>query len=210
MEDCPEHGSTFTEGCKACTGIAIAKVLERDGFEESLEASSLGSPAAKELQAQGAEILNQWRGKSLGSHPLWVQFAQKAVILREGKILLVRKSLDDPHQPGKWELPGGRIQPNESPDEALGREVYEEVGLRVCPGRPLALWSWRLGSARFGETVIAVARLCEVADGEVELTHQDAGDFIDSYGWFDRDEVLKQDLILSDRAPIAEALAALD
>jgi 8-oxo-dGTP pyrophosphatase MutT (NUDIX family) len=210
MGDCPEHGSTFKQGCKDCTSIAVDEVLKRDGFEESLEGSSLGSPAAKELQAQGTEALRQWAGRHMERHPLWVEFAQKAVIQRRGKVLLVRKSRDDPYQPGKWELPGGRLMVGESPDEALIREVREETGLDIRPGRPLALWSWRLGTARHGQTVIAVARLCEVAEGEVNGENQDPTDFIDFIQWFDRDEILNQDLIPNDRGPIAEALSQLD
>ena len=91
---------------------------------------------------------------------MYVQFAQKAVIEWQGRLLLIRKGQDDPHQPGRWELPGGRLQHGESLDDALVREVREEVGLDVSPGRPLALWSWRLSNEQDAPTVIAVDRLC--------------------------------------------------
>ena len=35
------------------------------------------------------------------------RFAQKAFIVDNGKLLLVKKSKDDPYHPGEWEVPGG-------------------------------------------------------------------------------------------------------
>lgn len=36
---------------------------------------------------------------------------------------------------GEWELPGGKVEPRESEHEALRREIVEELGVRVTPGR---------------------------------------------------------------------------
>jgi 8-oxo-dGTP diphosphatase len=50
-----------------------------------------------------------------------------------GRLLLVKRG----HEPeaGRWSLPGGRVKPGESDWHALVREVHEETGLRVEPGR---------------------------------------------------------------------------
>ena len=37
------------------------------------------------------------------------QFAQKAFVVHNGALLMVRKSSGDPHNPGRWEVPGGRM-----------------------------------------------------------------------------------------------------
>lgn len=50
------------------------------------------------------------------------QTTVKGLLRKNGKILLVK----DPK--GIWELPGGRIQHNEKPEEALRRELREELG----------------------------------------------------------------------------------
>jgi 8-oxo-dGTP diphosphatase len=50
-----------------------------------------------------------------------------------GRLLLVRRG----HAPeaGRWSLPGGRVEPGESDAQAVVREVHEETGLWVEPGR---------------------------------------------------------------------------
>ena len=52
-----------------------------------------------------------------------------------GRLLLIKRG----HEPGAglWSLPGGRIEPGETDAEALIREMLEETGLTVEPGRLL-------------------------------------------------------------------------
>jgi 8-oxo-dGTP diphosphatase len=52
-----------------------------------------------------------------------------------GRLLLIKRG----HEPGAglWSLPGGRIEPGETDAEALVREMFEETGLTVEPGRLL-------------------------------------------------------------------------
>jgi ADP-ribose pyrophosphatase YjhB (NUDIX family) len=54
----------------------------------------------------------------------------------EERVLLVRERLDG----GRWTLPGGWADVNESPSQAVCREVEEESGLEVAAVRLLALW----------------------------------------------------------------------
>ena len=49
----------------------------------------------------------------------------------EGRILLLKRAADDPINPGKWDLPGGTLDPGETFDRALRREAREETGMLV-------------------------------------------------------------------------------
>ncbi len=55
------------------------------------------------------------------------------VLLKDqyGKILILKRSTDSKTNPGKWELPGGKVNQDESFDHALIREVYEETNLKI-------------------------------------------------------------------------------
>lgn len=49
----------------------------------------------------------------------------------EGRCLVLQRSRHSKGNPGKWDFPGGKVDPGESPDAALVREVREETGLDV-------------------------------------------------------------------------------
>jgi mutator protein MutT len=54
----------------------------------------------------------------------------------DGRLLLIRRG--QPPAIGTWTLPGGRVEPGETPAEAARREVAEETGLTVSVGELLA------------------------------------------------------------------------
>lgn len=114
------------------------------------------------------------------------QFAQKAFIARHGSLLLVRKSSDDPENPGLWEVPGGRMAFGEDVDDHIRREVYEEVGLDIVPGRPFYVWQWVMPNQRDPGSriqVVAVARLCLARSAEVSSANRMHDDFLDDCRW---------------------------
>jgi len=60
-----------------------------------------------------------------------------AVMERDGKILACRRRQDQDH-PGRWEFPGGKIEPGETPAAALGRELKEELGIEASVSDEIA------------------------------------------------------------------------
>ena len=59
----------------------------------------------------------------------------RAFVLKDQKLLLVKEKAD-----GLWSLPGGWVDVNESPSEAVVRETKEETGFDVSAIKLLALW----------------------------------------------------------------------
>ena len=53
-----------------------------------------------------------------------------AVVFDGDKVLITRRP-DDSRHAGLWEFPGGKIDPGESPDEALCREISEELNAEI-------------------------------------------------------------------------------
>ena len=59
-----------------------------------------------------------------------------AAIPRQDRILIARRPRHL-HQGGLWEFPGGKLEPGEAPEAALGRELREELGIELLGSRPL-------------------------------------------------------------------------
>lgn len=59
-----------------------------------------------------------------------------ALILRDSKVLVCQRRRDDSHGL-QWEFPGGKVEPGEIPQEALARELREELGIEATIGREL-------------------------------------------------------------------------
>ena len=67
-----------------------------------------------------------------GSQPLVLVAA--AVIIEQGRVLLSQRKTGT-HLAGAWEFPGGKVESDEDPRDALTRELLEELGVRASVGR---------------------------------------------------------------------------
>ena len=59
-----------------------------------------------------------------------------ALIIREGEVLIGQRRPDQP-MASMWEFPGGKIEAGETAQQALARELFEELGIRASIGAPV-------------------------------------------------------------------------
>lgn len=65
-----------------------------------------------------------------------VRLVAAALILREDTVLICQRRANQP-MALKWEFPGGKIEPGETPSQALARELDEELGIKAQIGAPI-------------------------------------------------------------------------
>ncbi|MGW2508122.1 (deoxy)nucleoside triphosphate pyrophosphohydrolase [Streptomyces scopuliridis] len=114
-----------------------------------------------------------------------------------GRLLAARRSAP-PELAGRWELPGGKLEPGEAPEQALVRELREELGVEtepveripgewpLKPGYVLQVWTARLLSG----------------DPRPLEDH-------DELRWLGPDEIHTVDWLDQDRPAVAEAARRL-
>ena len=66
---------------------------------------------------------------------LRIQVAAGVLRNAAGEVLLAERVADGPFN-GLWEFPGGKIRPDETPQDALRRELFEELGITVVASEP--------------------------------------------------------------------------
>lgn len=113
---------------------------------------------------------------------LVLRVAAKGVIVREdGKVLVLREAgYDEGTNGGKWGLPGGRLNNGESYADGLQREIKEETGLEVIPGKPVYIGEWHPVIKGIPHQIIAIFTRCEYVSGTVRLSEEH-----DKFDWID-------------------------
>ena len=92
-----------------------------------------------------------------------------AIIIHNERVLAARRARHK-HMGGYWELPGGKIEAGETPEESLAREVSEEMGITVEVGGHFYTNQHDYGDKQ----IILMAYLCNWSGGHLTLTDHDA------------------------------------
>jgi 8-oxo-dGTP diphosphatase len=97
-----------------------------------------------------------------------------AIIVKESKILAVQRGPKSDH-PWKWEFPGGKINPGETAEECIVREISEELRLRIEVENQLVSIEFDYGSKQ----IRLLPFVCKIISGEIILTEHVAKRWVD-------------------------------
>jgi 8-oxo-dGTP diphosphatase len=115
-----------------------------------------------------------------------------AIIERDGLVLAARRSRSM-RMPLKWEFPGGKIEPGESPEACLHRELMEEMELRVAVKREMPPSTHEYPAF----TVTLHPFVCEILSGEMTLNEHHA------VAWLKPEELPALDWVEADLTVVA-------
>jgi len=97
----------------------------------------------------------------------------KGIVIIEDKVVLLKNVRDE------WELPGGKLDPDETPELCMQREVQEELGIAVKTGKLIHVWMYHIDRKVH---VLMVIYGCEhdyrvLPEMEVSFEHSEIGYF---------------------------------
>jgi 8-oxo-dGTP diphosphatase len=121
-----------------------------------------------------------------------------AVIIVDGRALAAERSAP-PEVAGRWEFPGGKVEPGETDAQALARECLEELGVRVAVGE------------RVGPDVPLARGRAVLRVFAVELLHGDMPEALEhtSMRWLAADELDTVPWLPADKPIVAELRSLL-
>jgi ADP-ribose pyrophosphatase YjhB (NUDIX family) len=199
------------------------RYLLMDGVGGASERHAREQPARAFRTAEEAvHALRAMRATPRGCAPHWFRGPNPtvdAVVVRAGReLLLVRRDMDAPAEPGKWSLPGGFVATGarrgstwaadrETDEEACARELREETGLAIAPPALVRIGVYEGGGRdpRDGDASWSrsTAFLVHVPDGPAMVA---GGDDAADARWFPLD-ALPRELAFDHARIVADALA---
>jgi len=110
------------------------------------------------------------------------------VIVEDGRVLAARRT-HPPELAGKWELPGGKVNPGETESGALARELAEELGIEIAVGERVG------GEVELGDNQVRRCRAARICAGRPDPTEHDlvrwvAATELDRLDWLPADREL--------------------
>ena len=104
-----------------------------------------------------------------------MELTASGIILKDKKILLLRRGDDAPEYPSCWTMPGGLGESDEIPEAIAKREVKEEVGLDFVPEKVFKI-TYAEGKKKY--------RFLGKWSGDVKLQKEEST----GWGWFSYEE----------------------
>jgi 8-oxo-dGTP diphosphatase len=93
-----------------------------------------------------------------------------AFIFKNDKVLLLKRAKDEKIFPGYWELPGGKLEYGENPEDGAKREAKEETGLTVKVGMPYSTFSSIFSYLEEEIYFVDIQFFCRAVDEKITLS----------------------------------------
>ena len=116
-----------------------------------------------------------------------------ALIVHDGRIFATQRGYGEWR--GWWEFPGGKLEPGETPEEALVREIREELATEISVDRFVTTLEWDYPTFHLSMRCY----LCSVISGSLTLLEHEAAAWLDrehlySMKWLPADYVILDDI----------------
>lgn len=117
-----------------------------------------------------------------------------ALIVHEGRIFATQRGYGD--WKGWWEFPGGKVESGEAPEDALVREIREELATDICVERYVTTIEWDYPTFHLSMRCY----LCSIVSGSLTLLEHEAAAWLDcghlrSVRWLPADETIISEVV---------------
>jgi 8-oxo-dGTP diphosphatase len=121
-----------------------------------------------------------------------------AAVIRDGRVLVGRRNRSV-RDPGRWELPGGKLGAGEDPRDCLARELFEEFGIRSEIGDLFAVTNHRYEQ----QNILLIVYRASIPEGPLSSSDHDA------LVWADGSRLSRLDFLEADRPVIRRLIDEL-
>jgi len=117
-----------------------------------------------------------------------------AAIIRDGKVLIAQRQQGS-HMEYKWEFPGGKLEPDETPEECIIREIKEEMDIDIEVDDIYKVVKFKYEE----KDILLLCYLCRILKGDGKAIE------CNDFKWVTKDELPGFDFVPAD-LPIVEKL----
>ena len=111
-----------------------------------------------------------------------------AAIIKKDNLYFIAQRSRDKYMGLKWEFPGGKVEANETLQEALTREIYEELNININVYEKIAEEKYKDSEIN----IVLHYFLCSIKDGVISLNEHEA------MQWADKTDFDKYDFVVGD------------